>query len=354
MLERFVLTVLAATLIVAGCGAPAPSTVRSPIAGPALEQTAWQAGTVLPTDEGAYRAAALRGGRVTADATTWVEMADHRWMPAETIEARDRVDLIEWHGVVVSWGDGGVIRTSRDGLTWTDAVTGPGESNPGAMVPLGDELWLVGEGIRTRFGAWSSKDGSVWRPSPGAPIGLRAVATLPGGGLVGVGWWGLSPSSWTTRDGTTWPRTAGEPQDIDLTSSFHSVAASGARVVAVGDSDGVPSAWSSHDLKTWSQAPNLWGEGAYLSNVAFIGGSFVIAGRRGSSPVPVVWRSLDGLTWTSFELPIAPGVEGEAIETRVKDGKLVVFGFSLEDAGNGGGNRSAYLVWTLDVLASVP
>lgn len=347
MCERFVLTVLTATLTVAGCGSPGPSTSGSSSGAPTLVQTEWQAATVLPTDEQAYLAAAGQSRLVTGDATTWVELADHSWMPAEVVFGGHRVDLIEWNGLLVSWSDGGVIHTSRDGLSWTDAVTGPDESNPGAMVPFGDELVLVGEGIRTRIGAWRSKDGSTWIPIDGAPIGLRAVSAAPGRGLIGVGWWGQSVSSWTTEDATTWPRTAGQPQEVEGMRSFHAVAASGTRVVGIGDIDGVASVWSSDDLNTWRQAPNLWGEEAYLSNVAFIRGSFVIAGRRGTSPVPVVWRSLDGLTWSSFELPIAKGIEAEAIETRAQSGKLVVFGFSTEDAGNGGSFRSAYLVWTL-------
>lgn len=299
---------------------------------------------MLSPDRQAFAAAASQSGLVAGDNTTWVGIDGGRWMPAEALGETNRLGITAWQGALISWADGGVVQVSRDGLSWSNAVSGPGESNPATVVSFANKLLLLGEGVRRQIGAWQSVDGSAWTPIEGAPMGMKAAATLPGRGLVAVG---LNAAAWRTADATTWERVAGPQPAGAGTSTLSGVAADAAHVVAIGDIAGAAAAWSSDDLATWTLSPSVWGDDAYLSGIAYVRGTFVIAGRRGGRPV--VWLSVEGRVWSSVDLPIASRVEGEAVETTIDKDRLVVFGSSTEDAGNGGSSRTGYLVWTLEV-----
>lgn len=350
--HRFIVALIAGSVIVAGCGTTPPSEAPGTASiGPATspDQATWREQAVLSPDREAFVAAASQSGLVVGDKTTWVEIDRGRWMPAEAVEAVDetsRLGIAKWQGALISWADGGVVQVSRDGLSWSNAVSGPGESNPANMVSFGSQLLLLGEGVRRSVGAWRSADGSAWMPIEGAPMGMWAAATLPGHGLVAVGWSGPNAAAWRTADATIWDRVAGPQTTGAGTSALYGVAAGAAHVVAIGDIDGAAAAWSSDDLATWTLSPSVWGDDTYLAGIAYVRGAFVIAGRRGDRPV--VWLSVDGRAWSSFDLPIAAGVEGDAVETTIDKDRLVVFGYSTVDAGNGGSSRTGYLVWTLE------
>ena len=299
--------------------------------------------TVVPPDQRAFQAALSQGGLVAAVQTAWVEMDGNRWMPADAAIMFDRAGITVWQGGLVSWDHGGAVRTSKDGSSWIDAVSGPGNASLETTVAFGDHLVLLGEGTLTTIGAWSSPDGSVWTPIKGAPLKMKAATTMQGGGLLAVG--RAAPSAtWTTLDATKW-KPAGDLEPAGAgTDTLYGVAASDARSVAIGDTGEAAAAWSSDDLRKWTRSPNIWGKDSYLSGITVVRGTFVITGRRGMTPV--VWLSPDGTVWSAFDLPIAVGVNAEAIETIVRDGKLVDFGYSTEDAHNGGWIRTGYLVWT--------
>jgi hypothetical protein len=347
--HRFIVALIAGSAVLAGCAAtPHSEAAGSQSIGPAVTplQATWREQTVPLPDRQAFQATAGQSGLVVGDNTTWVEIEGGHWLPAETVDGTDRLGIVEWHGALVSWAVGGVVRVSRDGLSWSDALKGPGDSNLAIMVPFENQLLLLGEGVRTSVGAWRSVDGSAWTAMEGAPLGMKAAAAMPGRGLVAVGWSGPSAAVWKTADATTWERVAGPDTADGGTSALHGVAVNGSNVFAIGDIDGAAAAWSSDDLSTWTLSPSVWGEDTYLAAVAYLRGTFVIAGRRGDRPV--VWRSADGRTWSFFDLPIAPGVKGGAVETTVVDDRLVVFGLSTQDAGNGGAFHTGYLVWTLE------
>jgi len=348
--QRLIAAILAGTVIATGCAtSPEPSATGSPGTDPAIngDPPAWRTATVLLADRKAFHAARGVNGLVVADMTAWVETDGDRWMPAEAKAPPERVGIAVWQGRLVAWADGGGVQTSEDGSTWAEATKGPGQSNLETSVSFGDRLVLLGDGIETRTGAWSSPDGSTWTPIKTAPLEMKAATSLPRGGLVAVGAAGPSVT-WTTSDTITWKQ-AGDLQPAGVTTStLYGVAASAARVVAIGvAADAAVAAWSSDDLRIWARSPNRWGNDSYLSSVAFVHGLFVIAGRRGT--LPVVWLSADGRVWSSSDLPIAAGVQAEAVETIARDGKLVVFGYSTQDAGNGGSISTGYLVWTLVV-----
>lgn len=45
---------------------------------------------------------------------------------------------------------------------------------------------------------------------------------------------------------------------------------------------------------------------------------------------------------------MAAGTHGQADVIRSTENGLAVFGYAIEDAGNGGSFRTGYLVWTLE------
>ena len=281
--------------------------------------------------------------------TAWTEDELGRWIPAESVEAVDRTQrlgLMDWHGILVSWDFGNVIHVSRDGRTWADARDQPDEGNPAGVVPIGDDLILLGEGTRVRLGAWRSSDGSAWSGVEGSPLGMRAATPVGTGGLLAVGSAGPSAAAWSTPDGVTWSPIEFPPPPDGATSALADVAASGRHVVAIGDVDGAAAVWSSADLADWTRSAQPDRDDEFLSHVTATPDLFVICGR--SRGRPAVWASADGLAWTLMLLPLPGDGTGEVSDVVVEDGRLIAFGRTTEDAGNGGASRTGYLVWTLD------
>ncbi len=82
-----------------------------------------------------------------------------------------------------------------------------------------------------------------------------------------------------------------------------------------------------------------------IRTIAQLHGMFVIAGQR--NQVPTLWRSPDGRSWAATPLPMPPATDGTAVVMRDVGDRMVVFGYAMEDAGNGGSWPVAHLVWTL-------
>ena len=318
-------------------------------AGPTLEQlpTGWHQATVRPVDERAFRAAALERGPIAGEFTPWVTDDKAAWIPASGVGDFSHNGLVSWRGRFVAWADGATIRTSPDGLTWTDATVPPEQSNPWMLVPFSGRLLMLGETFKTTTGAWASDDGSIWTAVGTAPLGMRAAVDAGGFGLVAVGHAGSIPGVWTTATTDAWIDVA-EPEGNDQDGTeLYGVAAGPGGVVAIGDTAGRAAAWSSRDLATWTRPFDTFGENAYLSSVSNVRGVFLIAGRRKDRAV--VWSSPDGRSWAPMELPTSGRTDTEAATITVLGDTLVVFGYTTENAGNGGSSRTGFLVWTLDL-----
>lgn len=307
----------------------------------------WQARVVIAADP--TRFAPGTGTMLVGANTAWEEDESGRWIPAEDVEAvesTDRIGLAEWRGNLISWADGNQIRGSRDASSWSDARVQPDEGNPSALVQFGGELMLLGEGTHVRVGAWRSSDGSTWAGVEGSPTGMKAGAPAGTAGMVAVGWMGPSAAAWITADGLAWsPIPFPQPPD-GATSALSGVAAGRGRVVAIGDVNGAAAVWSSADLAHWTRSAQPTRDDELLARVVNAGGLFVIAGQRHDRPV--IWLSADGLTWASVALPLPPNISGEVSDVVSDGGRVVAFGSTTEDAGNGGASRTGYLVWTLD------
>lgn len=342
---------LFAIAAVAACATPAsaPPVSASPeasVASAGGEQT-WQSAVVLAPDRAAFAGAAgSRRPHVGAN-TAWVEDELGRWIPAEGVDDANRLGIIEWHDRLISWADGAVIQISDDGQSWSDATTQPDEGNPSALVPVGDQLVLLGAGTQRRIGAWRSSNASIWTGIDGSPVGMRAGAVFPGHGVVAVGQTGPEAAAWITNDALTWTPLPLPRQAAAGTSDLAGVAASETDVVAIGDVDGVPAVWSSEDLTAWTRSSALLGgNDTVLASITHRDGLFVIAGRRDDRPA--LWASADGRVWSLVALPVAAGVTGDASDATIEDGRIVVLGWTTEDAGNGGFSHTGYLVWVLN------
>jgi hypothetical protein len=342
-----------ATLLVGACASPPNPTVHTgqptPSSGSmAIDEipTTWHQASVLPPDEPTFRAAAAQRLVVIGDKSVWATDERAAWIPAAAVNESTRIGLVSWKGRLVSWSDGGLIRTSQDGLSWVDVVVGPDESNSTTIAPYADQLILFGQPIRSLVGAWRSADGSRWAALDGAPLGVQAAIDAGGRGFVAVGTQGPDPAVWTSADSEAWASAPAPERRGSETSALYGVSAGPVGVVAIGDAEGRAAAWSSNDLVTWTQSPSF-GEDVFLDAISNVRGVFVIAGRRRDRPV--VWSSPDGRSWASTELPTSGSGAAEAAVVRVVDERLVAFGYTTEDAGNGGSWRSGYLIWTLDL-----
>ncbi len=340
---------LLAIAFVAACATPpsSPPVSASPEASvaPAGGEQAWQSAVVLAPDRAAFARAAASGRPHVGAHTAWVEDELGRWIPAEGVDDANRLGIIEWHDHLISWADGAVIQISDDGQSWSDATTQPDEGNPSALVPVADQLVLLGAGTQRRIGAWRSSDASTWTGIDGSPLGMRAAAVIPGRGVVAVGQTGPEAAAWITSDTLTWTPLPFPRQADAGTSALSGVAASETGVVAIGDVDGVPAVWSSEDLTAWTRSAAFAGNDTFLASVTHRDGLFVIAGRRDNRPA--LWASADGRVWSPVALPVAAGVTGDASDAMIEDGRVVVFGWTTQDAGNGGSFRTGYLVWVL-------
>jgi hypothetical protein len=329
---------LAAAVAVGGCDA------RRETAAPASPAVVtWRLATILPFDARRFEAAARTHGVVVGDETAWVEL-DDGWMPIDSSDGSPHYGLIAARNGLVAWGEGGSVQTSGIGLSWTDAAIGPGEANVAAIVPLGDGLVMLGEGVRERVGAWTSSDGTVWSPLADAPLRLVAGTEVPGTGLVGVGRAGTDAAAWVTPDGTQWR--AFPPAHDANGSAMAGVSEGAGTIVAVGDIAGTPVAWRSDDLETWTASAISAANDVSIRTIGHVDGMFAVAGQQ--NRMPTLWLSADGRSWSATPLPVPPATSGSAIVIRETGGRVVVFGYVMQDMGNGGDWPVAHLVWILE------
>jgi hypothetical protein len=342
------LVILATALFIGACGSTPAATTARPAAGQAAQAMPggdWQVATILPPDDARFRAVSQATGIIVGDQTTWTTTDGVAWLPAEPIEAVNRYGIVTWSGRLVSWAEGGVIQTSPDGLAWTDAAVQPDESNPTAMIALPGGLMLFGQSIRGDTGGWRSVDGSIWSRSAEVPEGISAAAVRPGGDIVAVGNARANAAAWLSPDGIAW-NAAPAPEAAGGFVDWTSLAAGPEGVVATGGFEGQSAAaWITRDGLSWTASANPWGADAYLESVTAVGGTFVIAGRRNGRPA--LWTSPDARSWSGLDLPVAGSTEGQAAVVRETSQGLIVFGYTIEDAGNGGSSRTGYLVWML-------
>jgi hypothetical protein len=192
----------------------------------------------------------------------------------------------------------------EDGPDFTDApdVYGIDQMPDGRLLIVG----RVG-GETGAAAAWTSVDGATWERPPGlgAPDGSVAYAATHAATLetmVGASDDG-SGAVWGS-DGADWSRTAtleGVMYDVDRTSGG---------VVGVGVDGPAAVAWTSEDPTAWTPVV-LAPAGRAVHVVVGPDGRVVVSGALTDADdiaTPVVWSSVDGMTWTQTVLPtLVPG-----------------------------------------------
>lgn len=242
-----------------------------------------------------------------------------------------RVDAIAAGGpglVAVGWDERGAAAwTSSDGRTWNQV---PGEElgagtinhvttgGPG-LVAVGtsdNELArIAGEQTGpTHAVVWTSEDGRTWTRLPDDPVFRDAffisAVTAGGPGVVAVG---AHNKAWFSSDGMAWepaelppvpadvyPGDDGRTPQVYLTD----VAAGNDRLVALGwammnDSSEVPVMWTSVDGMTWRDVPidpEVFPRGGNIADLAHGPNGFVAVGNH-DQETPAVWTSADGVRW---------------------------------------------------------
>lgn len=206
------------------------------------------------------------GGTYCSTSKPFVSVAGNAWHAATGINS-------DWsYEAVVAGGPGfvaagtaqdvldhptGVVATSADGLTWSEA-------SPAGMA--------------------------------GATIGGLAAGPT---GLVAVGQMGGQSAVWTSPDGLTWTRAGlGDPATGGTATD---VAWASGQWVAVGNAAGRATTWTSNDGTNWQPGPSRPGlEGTTIRRVVAMGSGFVALGE--STPGNgAAWQSADGTSWTQSD-----------------------------------------------------
>jgi hypothetical protein len=223
------------------------------------------------------------------------------------------------------WTTGLLILAGSGALTACLATTPPPSSaTPGLPSSAGEVIATVAP-LGTSY---------VWMPlDPGqfGGVGLQAVTTSTGGGLIGIGTWLTSetpdgtarhPTIWTSDDGATWERL---PDSVAFVSqrdrweeNVLDVVASERGFVAVGveefddASSADAAAWSSPDGRSWTRSTVEDGLGRTMDQVIATAGGFVAIGEAGYDfhagfgEGTAVWTSPDGATWSRLPDREAP------------------------------------------------
>ena len=215
-------------------------------------------------------------------------------------------------------------------MTWT-AGTAPGGS-VNDIVWIGDR-WLAAGSVvegenRPRAATWTSVDGTTWEP--GAPIGPDAVPGPEGMSfyisdvlvlddeLIAFGWNpigccdGGKAALWRSTDGVNWTNvvTTGTDYDTYQFPMDAAVAPNGELVLVSGVGLGTGSTvFTSTDGITWVEQ-NVDQEGIGLARVASSDSRIVAVGNTVSfdtGPVPLVWASADGHSWSVVDAPPGSG-----------------------------------------------
>lgn len=128
-----------------------------------------------------------------------------QWQAVPNAAARDTlIDLAFGNGVFVGGGLHGLRMRSRDGLDWTDRVTGEEGEHINAMIWDGRQFVGVGQG-----GTYLSQDGKAWRRE--ANESAPTAATFAEGIFIGTLWPGKILRS---TDGIRWKQVHQFPHHI--------------------------------------------------------------------------------------------------------------------------------------------
>lgn len=195
------------------------------------------------------------------------------------------------------WGAPGTIRRSRDGVTWDTVATG---DNFASMTTDGTRLVAISGAPKI-----SADDGATWIDGATTGTGARRGGFAAGRFLLvddgpraalstdGSGW----------SDVTTWPSDCGN--DIQWSGG---IAQAGESTIVVASGDGVVCS-SSDRGATWSSRKIADAIGGRLLRA----GSDVVVWGRAAGGTPSVFRSSNGVDWTTTPTILRGAGEGPPI-----------------------------------------
>jgi len=193
----------------------------------------------------------------------------------------------------VAVGDGGLIRSSPDGVAWTVRDPAVVEFNGVGYFDPGTLLWVA---VGAAGKIYTSPDGATWTERvSGTAANLHAVAVAPGTDyILAVGAGGVVLKS---EDGLAWAAV----HSMVGAQSLWSVTQNGPLAVAVGDGGAI--AWSFDAGVTWAEG--LFGSGSNLyavARTAWFDAAFWFAVGAGGT----ILRSADMINWTACTVPVFP------------------------------------------------
>ena len=239
----------------------------------------------------------------------------------------------------VAVGNRGIIATSTDGITWTQATQDMGSATELRQVAFGGETFVaVGAALDSagnRKGAvvFSSTDGATWTDrTPSAARAPILAVTYGNGRFVAVGYDSRTKTmtSLTSPDGVSWTESTSPVKDAEP----RAVAFGGGLFVAVGYDNGAYETYSlilsSPDGVTWTRRASILWSGLFA--ITHGKGLFVATGYEEedqySQPYPMVLTSSDGTVWTHVPSP-APAAETDFRAVAFGNGVFVAVNYGL-------------------------
>jgi hypothetical protein len=207
-------------------------------------------------------------------------------------------------GSVGSPDEQGAAWVSANGSKWNrlKGLKTPKHSVIYGIGSLDGTSVAVGGSLSDRTGlVWTSTDGTTWTKARHMDGTMYSLTEQPGG-LIAVGVEGPAAMAWTTADGKQWSPITLAPSGR----AVHVMAGAGGTLVASGavmDADGAstPVVWTSVDGMTWTQTvlegllPGQWSNPAGAATPAGFVVAFAEPGQDGF--IGHVWTSADGVTW---------------------------------------------------------
>jgi hypothetical protein len=321
-----------------------PAATVSDLVAPAGDGEPWTiVGSLYDPDKGATLAAVWHGD----DAHDWTRetIKPSRSGRSESLAAAVTTD--DGMLAVGRVGDGG----SSDAAVWVSDGDGWHESRPDAMggeheewafdVAKGDGGILVAGGenvwgeVRPRL--WFSPDGESWTSVDGGAGGVFDTTgeesvrdiTAFGAGFVAVGSRTVDNNqdavAWYSADGETWEEIDGTNltgpgrQELDAVTAFGTVLVAGGYSSPDGG-QAVPLSWRSTDGRAWEPGsalplnddPRQAATDLTIRSITVDDQGLLAAG--GSEWRPHVWRSTDGVTWTTLQNPVHGGLFEDGVE----------------------------------------